>query len=97
MMTMRRAIAITVMVLALMGAKLSCQTSTGLPVHTRAHWLQVLIPTGQPVIILRPGVKPPPIMIHGKTIPGTWQHRGNTYIGDHVWTWHPGHPNGQAN
>jgi hypothetical protein len=91
---MRRAVAIVAAALAIMGAKLSCATSEGQPVHSRIWWISHLNVTGWPFIILKPGQQPPAVEIHGKKIPGTWQKRGNTYLGDHVWEWRPGHPNG---
>jgi hypothetical protein len=96
-MTVRKFVAICCMCLSLMGAKLSCATSSGLPVHTRAHWLQQILPTGQVIVILRPGIKPPPVMRRGTVIPGYWTHKGDTYLGSHVWVWSAGYPNGHAN
>lgn len=93
---MRRAVAIVAIALALMGAKLSCQTSSGQPVHTRLKWVEILQGTGWPFVILRPGQQPPAVEIHGKRIPGAWQKRGHTFTGDYVWEWRPGHPNGQG-
>lgn len=92
---MRRIVAIVAICLSLMGAKLSCATSEGMPVHTRLWWISHLNVTPWPFIILKPGQQPPPIMLHGKRVPGTWTRKGDTYLGDHVWEWRPGHPNGQ--
>ena len=94
---MRKAVAITLTCIALMGARLACATSSGLPVHTRIHWIHVLSEEGLPYIILKPGQKPPPLMTErGSRIPGTWRTRGDTYLGDPVWQWHPGYPNGDS-
>jgi hypothetical protein len=72
-----------------------CVTGDGLPVHTRTWWLTRAWPPGTSVVILQPGVKPPGVRIDGRPIPGAWTKRGETYIGDHVWEWRPGYPNGQ--
>lgn len=93
---MRRAVAIAAAMLAIMGAKLSCQTSEGQPVHTRIWWISHLNVTPFPFIILKPGIRPPNVEIRGKVVPGTWTRKGNTYLGDHVWEWRPGHGNGQG-